>query len=98
PEVERPKFVTDLSAEHVEIFERRVRPVLADNCYECHRAGARKLGGNLLLDSRAGIMAGGETGPVITPGDPEASLLIHAIRHTDPQLTMPPKEKISPQA
>jgi hypothetical protein len=98
PEVERPKFVTDLSAEQVEFFERRVRPVLADNCYECHRAGARKLGGNLLLDSRAGIMAGGETGPVITPGDPEASLLIHAIRHTDPQLTMPPKEKISPQA
>ncbi|MBX3744732.1 MAG: PSD1 domain-containing protein [Verrucomicrobiae bacterium] len=98
PVPEGPQFVLDPSAEQIEFFERRVRPVLVDNCYECHRAGARQFGGNLLLDSRAGILRGGDTGPVITPGDPEASLLIHAIRHTDPQLTMPPRERLSPLA
>jgi mono/diheme cytochrome c family protein len=97
PAADGPRFVTDLSADHVEFFERRVRPILFDHCRECHRVGARKLGGNLLLDSRAGLMQGGDTGPVITPGDPEASLLIHAVRHTDPQLTMPPREKLSPE-
>lgn len=91
------KFATVLTPEHTEFFERRIRPLLVGNCYECHRAGAKKIGANLLLDSRAGIMKGGDTGPVITPGDPEASLLIQAIRHTDPHLTMPPEGKLSPQ-
>lgn len=98
PKIDRPEFVTELTTEHVDFFERRIRPILAVHCFECHRAGAKKLGGNLLLDSRAGIMQGGETGPVITPGDPEASLLIHAVRHTDPQLTMPPDDKLPPEA
>jgi len=90
-------FVTELKSEHTEFFERKIRPLLVENCYECHKAGAKKLGGGLLLDSRAGLIKGGDTGPVITPGDPEASLLIHAVRHTDPHLTMPPKSKLSPE-
>lgn len=97
PEPERMGFVTELTADQTEFFERKVRPVLAENCFECHRAGAKKVGGGLLLDSRAGVMKGGDGGPVITPGDPEASLLIQAIRHTDPSLTMPPKSKLSPE-
>lgn len=97
PEPERMAFVTEITADQREFFERKVRPVLAENCFECHQAGAKKVGGGLLLDSRAGVMKGGDDGPVVTPGDPEASLLIQAIRHTDPNLTMPPKSKLSPE-
>jgi hypothetical protein len=95
PEVATPAFATTLTAEHTEFFERRIRPVLAENCYECHSAGAKKIGGNLLLDSRAGVIKGGDTGPVIYPGLPESSLLIQAVRHANPDLTMPPKKKLS---
>lgn len=92
-----PRFEEDPDEDQLAFFERRIRPMLSQHCYECHRAGAKKLGGGLLLDSRAGIQKGGESGAVVFPGDPEASLLIHAVRHTDPELTMPPKEKLSPE-
>ena len=91
-------FVTTLTPEHTEFFERKVRPVLVEHCYECHSAGAKKIKGGLVLDSRAGVIKGGDTGAAITPGDPEASLLIQAIRHTDADLAMPPKKKLSPLA
>ena len=96
PEVERPQFVTTLTPEQTEFFERKIRPVLVESCYECHSSGAKKIKGGLVLDSRAGVQKGGDTGPAITPGDPEASLLIQAIRHTDPELTMP-KQKLPAQ-
>jgi len=88
------QFVTTLTPEHTEFFERKVRPVLVEFCYECHSAGAKKIKGGLMLDSRAGVIKGGDTGAAITPGDPEASLLIRAIRHADPDLVMP-KKKLS---
>ncbi|HEX7859560.1 MAG TPA: DUF1553 domain-containing protein [Verrucomicrobiae bacterium] len=90
-----PQFVTALTAEHSEFFERRIRPLLVENCYECHSAGAKKIGGGLLLDSRAGVVKGGDTGPAIYPGLPDASLLIQAVRHSDPNFTMPPKKKLA---
>ena len=86
------QFVTVLTPEHTEFFERKVRPVLVEHCYECHSAGAKKIKGGLVLDSRAGVIKGGDTGAAITPGDPEASLLIQAIRHTDAELAMPKKK------
>jgi hypothetical protein len=95
PSAPAPSFVTELTPEHTEFFEKRIRPVLANNCYECHSAGAKKIGNNLLLDSRAGVIKGGDTGPVVYPGLPESSLLIHAVRHKNPDLTMPPKKKLS---
>ncbi|NJM55827.1 MAG: hypothetical protein HC841_07995 [Verrucomicrobiae bacterium] len=64
----------------VEFFEKRIRPVLAQECYECHAVATKQKGG-LLLDSREGWRSGGESGPVIVPGDPSASLLIKSIRH-----------------
>ena len=91
------QFVTALTAEHMEFFERKVRPVLVEHCYECHSAGAKKIKGGLVLDSRAGVIKGGDTGAAMTPGDPEASLLIQAIRHTDAALAMP-KKKLPAQA
>ena len=77
----------------LDFFESKIRPVLADNCYKCHSAQADKVKGGLMLDSREGVLKGGETGPALVPGDPEKSLLIKAIRYTDPDLQMPPKDK-----
>jgi hypothetical protein len=81
----------------LEFFENRVRPVLVDRCYSCHSTQAEKVKGGLLLDSREAVLKGGDSGPAIVPGDPERSLLVKAIRHTD-DLQMPPKaEKLSEQ-
>ncbi len=93
PELAKPQFVTTLTPEHMEFFERKIRPVLVEHCYECHSAGAKKIKGGLVLDSRAGVQKGGDTGAAISPGDPEASLLIQAMRHADPALVMP-KQKL----
>ena len=92
PSMTGAQFVTALTPEHTEFFERKIRPVLVEHCYECHSSGAKKIKGGLVLDSRAGVQKGGDTGAAITPGDPEASLLIQAIRHTDPDLAMPKKK------
>ncbi len=79
----------------IEFFEAKVRPILVDNCYKCHSAGAEKLKGNLRVDNREGLLKGGDSGPVIVPGQPEKSLLLKAINH-DPasDLDMPPKSKL----
>ena len=69
-----------------DFFENRVRPILANNCYGCHTSTA--LGG-LRLDSADAMKKGGKRGPAVVPGDPEASWLIKAIRHTDENLKMP---------
>ena len=76
----------------IEFFEKKIRPVLAEHCYECHATSARKVRGGLLLDSRDGWRKGGESGAVLEPGHPEKSLLIKALRHTDDSLKMPPRE------
>jgi hypothetical protein len=82
--------------EGVEFFEKKVRPLLVKHCYECHAADAKKLKGDLLLDTREGVLKGGVSGPAVVPGDPAKSLLIKAVRHTDEKLQMP-KEKLSAQ-
>jgi len=69
-----------------EFFETRVRPVLVESCFECHSAIPLA---DLHLDSRDGMLSGGVSGPAIVPGDPEASLLIRAIRHAREDLRMP---------
>jgi len=79
--------------EGLEFFEKKIRPLLADNCYQCHSAQSEKLKGGLHLDSREGALKGGDSGPGLVAGDPEKSLLIKAIRYTDPDLQMPPKNK-----
>jgi hypothetical protein len=79
------------SAEAVAFFESKVRPVLAENCVNCH--GAKKQRGGLRLDSRAAALAGGDRGPALAPGRPDQSLLLKAVRHED-DLKMPPKSKL----
>src|SRR6516164_8420851 len=60
----------------VEFFEKKIRPVLIEQCYSCHSTEAKKQKGGLLLDSRAGLLKGGDTGPALVPGKPADSLII----------------------
>lgn len=87
----------DLTPVQSQFFESRIRPILADNCYKCHSVQSEKVKGGLFLDSREGLLKGGDTGAAIVPGDPEKSLLIKAVRYTDPDLQMPPKGKQLPE-
>ena len=64
----------------VEHFEREIRPVLIERCYRCHNSVDRREGG-LALDHAEGLLRGGDRGPALVPGDPEASLLLRAVRH-----------------
>jgi hypothetical protein len=73
-------------------FESKIRPALVKNCYECHSVESGKSKGGLQLDTKQGIREGGDTGPAVVPGDPAKSLLLTAIRHSDPDLEMPPKK------
>src|SRR5688572_29775521 len=77
----------------IEFFEKRVRPLLADQCYECH--GEKKQQGGQRLDSAAAVLQGGYSGPSIVAGKPEQSPLIKAVSWGDPDLQMPPKNKRS---
>ncbi len=72
-------------------FESKIRPVLVKHCYECHSAESGKTKGGLSLDTKQGLLMGGDTGPAIIPGEPSKSLLLKAMRHEDPDLEMPPK-------
>ena len=75
------------------LFERKIRPVLVEHCYECHATGAKELGGKLLLDSREGIIRGGESGPALVAGKPEDSLIMQALRWQN-ELEMPPENPL----
>ena len=82
----------------LQFFEQKIRPVLVDRCYSCHSAAAlkaSKLKGGLLVDSRVGLIRGGESGPAVIPGDSEGSLLLQALRYDS--LQMPPDGKLSDQ-
>jgi len=78
----------ELSPKALEFFESRIRPVLTQDCYECHRSSGKRKGG-LALDSRQGLLDGGDSGKVLVPGRPNESLLIKAIRHESEDLKMP---------
>ncbi len=72
----------------LEFFEKKIRPLLVDNCYNCHSANTNSKGG-LRVDDRNGLLVGGGRGPAIIPGQPAKSLLIQAVRHTHATLKMP---------
>jgi hypothetical protein len=80
--------------EGIEFFEKKIRPLLVDNCYKCHSGD--KVKGKLHLDSRASIVQGGDNGPAIVPGEPEKSLLVKAVRYQG-ELRMPPRSKLAEQ-
>ncbi len=77
-----------------QFYTTRVVDIFQNNCLDCHDETAK---GGLRLDSYAGIKKGGEDGAVIVPGDPDASMLIQAIRRQG-DLKMPPKKVLDPAA
>jgi cytochrome c553 len=78
----------------IEFFEKRIRPLLSQQCYKCHSTTSEKLKANLYLDSRQGALQGGDTGPAVVPGHPEKSLLIEAVKYTNDDMQMPPKNRL----
>src|SRR4051812_5603897 len=84
----------DPAPDGVEFFEKKIRPLMVENCYKCHSAGAQKLKGGFRLDAKDLALKGGESGKLaIVPGEPEKSLLIEAVRYNNTDLQMPPKKK-----
>ena len=79
--------------EAMRLFEGRIRPLLLAQCVKCH--GPEKQKGGLRVDSLAGLLAGGDTGPAIEPGKPGESLLLAAIRQADEAPKMPPSGKLA---
>lgn len=77
-----------------ELFEKKIRPVLAERCYACHSEKLREPKANLRLDSRQGMQTGGDSGPVIVANQPDESLILKAISYTDHHLRMPPTGKL----
>lgn len=77
----------------IEFFERNVRPILVERCYECHSTGDKEPKGGLRLDSRQATLMGGDTGPAVNLDKPAASLLISAVNYGD-LYQMPPKSKL----
>ena len=74
--------------EQVDFFEKKIRPVLSQNCYSCHSTGKGN-SGHLHLDDRNAILAGGRSGAAIVPGNPTASLLMQRISNNNPDHRMP---------
>ncbi len=75
-----------------DFFENRIRPALVKYCYECHSSESDEAGGKLLLDSKRGLRQGGESGRIVIDRDPDASLLIQALRWDGTE--MPPEQPV----
>jgi hypothetical protein len=89
-------FATEPTSEQLEFFEKIIRPVLVEQCYECHSLKAKELKGGLLLDSKAGWEKGGDSGAIIIPGDPGKSRLIRAVKHLNADRdTIPAHHKLT---
>ena len=80
----------ELTREQTDFFENKIRPILTDKCYKCHSVESGKSKGNLTLDTKPGLLKGGDAGPAIVAGSPEKSPLYTALTYEDKDLQMPP--------
>ena len=80
-----------VSPEAAAYFESTIRPLLIDNCIDCHSADLQE--GGLRLDSRAALLKGGDSGPALVPGDPDKSILIQVV-HQSGKIKMPKGGKL----
>ncbi|MGC3965984.1 MAG: DUF1549 domain-containing protein [Pirellulales bacterium] len=87
------KPASPADAAGVDFFERKIRPLLAAKCYECHASGAKRPEAGLLLDTAAGIRRGGENGPLFDSQQPAGGLLLDVVRY-DGDIQMPPDGKL----
>jgi len=81
-----------IAQQDLHFFETQIRPLLSEHCYECHAGESRILRGGLRLDHREGVLQGGDSGPAIVAGNPEASLLMQAVRYQS--MEMPPAGRL----
>ncbi len=88
--VTRGQTVEEASAESLKFFETSIRPVLAQKCYRCH--SDEKVSGGLRVDHISTLVKGGDSGPALVPGKPDASFMIELVRRVDPDYAMPPDE------
>src|SRR4051812_21894103 len=90
---------TGSNAVGVEYFEKRVRPILAKACYQCHSASADLIKGGFTLDTKAGLLHGGDSGkPGVIAGDPKGSSIVRAVMRSDASIkAMPPRGALSPE-
>ena len=77
-----------------EYFEKKIRPLLETNCYQCHSQKSGKSKGHLVVDTLGALLKGGDSGPALVRGHPEKSLLLKAVGYEDDELRMPPKGKL----
>jgi len=85
----RPAHAQADDPQGLAFFESKIRPVLVEHCYACHSAGAGKSEGGLSVDTRDGLLKGGDRGPAIVPREPTKSLLLLVIEHREADLEMP---------
>lgn len=83
------------ATESKQLFDKHVLPMLKQHCYRCHSHETKKSRGGLVVDSKNGLLKGGDSGPAVVPGQPEKSLLLKAICYTEEDLRMPPKGKLA---
>jgi hypothetical protein len=81
-------------AEEAKHFRDKILPVLTKHCFECHAKDAEEIKGGLRLDTRAALRAGGDSGEIIKPGEPDESLLIKVLRYEENDRQMPPRGKL----
>jgi hypothetical protein len=86
-----------VSAEKTAFFEKNIRPILINRCYECHSVEKGKAKGSLTLDSREAILKGGDSGPALVAGQPDKSLIIESVRYQNQDMQMPPKGALPSQ-
>ncbi|MCA9047200.1 MAG: DUF1549 domain-containing protein, partial [Planctomycetaceae bacterium] len=86
------KSAAEVSAEDLEFFEKRIRPLLVKHCCECH--AGEEINGGLSVESRSLLLKGGDSGPAVVPGDPDRSRLIEAVRYENRELQMPPQNRL----
>ncbi|HBE70511.1 MAG TPA: hypothetical protein DDW52_20370 [Planctomycetaceae bacterium] len=81
--------------ERSDFFERKIRPVLVEHCYECHSSSGSEIEAGLRVDDRNGLLRGGDSGPAVVPKRLKQSLLLSAIKYED--FAMPPDQKLPDQ-
>ena len=88
-------YAAEFATADLEFFEKKIRPLLSQNCFKCPSAKAKKLKGGLRLDYRAGILKGGDSGPAVRSGKPDMSRLVEASNYDNVDLEMPPSGKLN---
>jgi Protein of unknown function (DUF1553)/Protein of unknown function (DUF1549)/Planctomycete cytochrome C len=77
----------DSTPEQLKFFEEKVRPLLANRCYECHTAAKKQ--GDVRLDLRASVFP-----ELVVPGQPDQSRLLQVLKYDPNDTQMPPKGKL----